>query len=72
MEIDGEGRVVDHSIRESVIRSAARLVYDDVSDILEKDDPELTKKYINIADDLKIMGKLAHILRHRRKQSRRT
>lgn len=68
MEIDGEGRVVDHSIRESVIRSAARLVYDDVSDILEKDDPELTKKYINIADDLKIMGKLAHILRHRRKQ----
>ena len=68
MEIDGEGKVVDHSIRESVIRSAARLVYDDVSDILEKDDPELTKKYIDIADDLKLMGKLAHILRHRRKQ----
>ena len=68
MEIDGEGKVVDHSIRESVIRSAARLVYDDVSDILEKDDPELTKKYIDIADDLKLMGKLAHRLRHRRKQ----
>ena len=68
MEIDGEGKVVDHSIRESVIRSAARLVYDDVSDILEKDDPELTTKYIDIADDLKLMGKLAHILRHRRKQ----
>ena len=68
MEIDGEGKVVDHSIRESVIRSAARLVYDDVSDILEKDDTELTKKYIDIADELKLMGKLAHILRHRRKQ----
>ena len=68
MEIDGEGNVIDHSIRESVIRSAARLVYDDVSDILEYDDQQLKKKYSNIADDLKLMGELAAILRHRRKQ----
>ena len=68
MEIDGEGNVIDHSIRESVIRSAARLVYDDVSDILEYDDQQHKKKYSNIADDLKLMGELAAILRHRRKQ----
>ena len=68
MEINGEGAVVDHSIQESVIRSSARLVYDDVSDILEKDDKVLSKKYSSIAGDIKLMGELAAILRHRRKQ----
>ena len=68
MEINGEGAVVDHSIQESVIRSSARLVYDDVSDILEKDDKVLSKKYSSIVGDIKLMGELAAILRHRRKQ----
>lgn len=68
MEIDGEGKVVDHSIRESVIRSVARMVYDDVSDILEKEDPQLMAKYSSICEDIKLMGELAAILRHRRKQ----
>ena len=68
MEIDGEGKVVDHSIRESVIRSVARMVYDDVSDILEKEDSQLMAKYSSIVGDIKLMGELAHILRHRRKQ----
>ena len=68
MEINGEGAVVDHSIHESVIRSSARLVYDDVSDILEKDDKVLSKKYSSIVGDIKLMGELAAILRHRRKQ----
>ena len=68
MEINGEGAVVDHSIQESVIRSSARLVYDDVSDILEKDDKVLSKKYSSIVGDIKLMGELAAKLRHRRKQ----
>ena len=68
MEINGEGAVVDHSIQESDIRSSARLVYDDVSDILEKDDKVLSKKYSSIVGDIKLMGELAAILRHRRKQ----
>lgn len=68
MEIDGEGKVVDHSIGESVIRSVARMVYDDVSDILEKEDPQLMAKYSSICEDIKLMGELAAILRHRRKQ----
>ncbi len=68
MEIDKEGVVVEHSIQESVIRSSARLVYDDVSDILEKDDAKLTAKYSNIVGDIRLMGELAAILRHRRKQ----
>ena len=35
MEISPEGEVVGHEIYESVINSKARLVYDDVSDLLE-------------------------------------
>lgn len=35
MEIDGQGVVVSHDIYESVIHSTERLIYEDVSDILE-------------------------------------
>ena len=68
MEIDSSGNVVSHEIRESVIRSRARMVYDDVSDILENEDEELIRKYAFLYDDLKKMGELAAILRHKRKQ----
>ena len=67
MEIDKSGEVVSHNIEESVIRSCARLVYDDVSEILENSDPILTEKYSNINDELLLMGELAKILRHKRK-----
>ena len=68
MEIDSSGNVVSHEIRESVIRSRARMVYDDVSDIRENEDEELIRKYAFLYDDLKKMGELAAILRHKRKQ----
>ena len=68
MEIDNNGNVVSHEIRESVIRSKARMIYDDVSDILENEDEELIRKYAFLYDDLKKMGELAVILRHKRKQ----
>lgn len=68
MEIDGKGNVVNHEIFESIINSKARMVYDDVSDILENQDEELIEKYKDIYDDLLIMGELAEILRHKRKE----
>jgi len=68
MEIDHDGQVVNHTIEESVIRSCARMVYDDVSDILENEDPALIEKYSDIYEDIKIMGQLAAVLRHKRKQ----
>lgn len=68
MEIDEKGEVVNHTIDNSVIRSCARLVYDDVSDILEKDDKELSDKYAFILEEIKEMGQLADILRRKRKQ----
>lgn len=68
MEIDGAGTVVNHEIFESVINSKARMVYDDVSDILEKEDQKLIKKYSFIYEDLLLMEKLAAILRDKRKE----
>ncbi len=80
MEIDGKGEVVSHEICESVIRSKARMVYDDVSDLLENEAFEtatkseklriegLRQKYDFLQEDLRKMAELAAILRHKRKQ----
>lgn len=68
MEIDPKGNVVGHEIFESVIDSKARLVYDDVSDMLENGDPALIEKYAFLYDDLKLMQALAEILRQKRKE----
>ena len=68
MEINEEGEVVNYDIFESVINSKARMVYDDVSDILEFDVPALKEKYSFIYEELKDMERLAAILREKRKQ----
>jgi len=68
MEIDSSGQVVNHEIFESVINSKARMVYDDVSDILEHEDQTLIRQYSHIYGDLLHMGKLAEILRNKRKE----
>ena len=66
MEINSNGEVVDHEISESVINSKQRLVYGDVSDILENDDEELKKKYHEYVDFFKNMESLSKILRKKR------
>lgn len=66
MEIDHDGKVVDYSIHESVIKSKYRMVYEDVSKILEDNDPELIEKYSDLIDDLRNMEKLFKILNKRR------
>ena len=80
MEIDKEGSVVSHEICESLICSKARMVYDDVSDMIEDEafdaanDSEklrinqLREKYDFIYDDLREMADLAALLRHKRKR----
>lgn len=67
MEIDAQGEVIRHEIAESVICSKARMVYDDVSDILEKEDAVLCQKYAFLLEDLRTMAQLAQILRRKRK-----
>ena len=62
MELTPEGTMVNHEIYESVIRSAARFVYDDVSDLLEDGKWQLGKKYEPFQDDLLAKHNLAEKL----------
>lgn len=66
MEIDNEGMVINHEIAESVIRSRQRMVYEDVTRILEENDSELIEKYKDYVEDLRNMETLAEILRNKR------
>lgn len=67
MEIDPKGSVINHEIFESIICSKAKMVYDDVSDMLENSDRALIEKYSFLYDDLVLMEELAQILRSQRK-----
>lgn len=69
MEIDKEGKVVDHEIFKGVIKTKERMTYTDVSDILEKEDPKLIERYDYLVEDFKLMEELAVIL-SKRKNSR--
>lgn len=62
MTVDETGKVMAHDIYESVIRSCHRLIYDDVSDIIEKKDDHLINEYEDIYDDLLMMNELYGIL----------
>ncbi|QXM05694.1 ribonuclease R [Crassaminicella indica] len=66
MEIDKKGKVVNHKIYESVIKTCERMTYTDVSNILENGDEELKSRYAYLLDDFKRMEQLAKILRKRR------
>ncbi|CAK7056926.1 ribonuclease R [Tissierella sp.] len=68
MEIDKKGKVVDHEIVEGLINSKQRLVYDDVSDFLENDDEVAKEKLSKVAEDLKLMEELCHILYEKRER----
>lgn len=66
MEINSAGDVVSHSVFESVIQTTERLVYTDISDILENDDEVQKKRYEHILPEIYLMNELASILRKKR------
>jgi len=66
MEITPGGEVAEHRINESVICSRERMVYSDVSDIIENKNLNLIKKYDNIYREILLMDELASVLRKRR------
>ena len=66
MEIDPQGEICGYDIFESVICSSARMVYSDVSDIIEKQDQELIEKYGDLYEMICDMDELAKILRAKR------
>ncbi|MCG7336201.1 ribonuclease R [Sporosarcina sp. ACRSM] len=66
MTIDGNGKVTDHAIFESVIRSKERMTYSDVYQIIDEKDEELSAKYAHIVPMLNDMADLAKILKQKR------
>ncbi len=66
MEINKKGAVVNHSLAESVICSCERLVYEDITNLIEKNDKKLLERYSNIKDDLFLMHDLSLILKKTR------
>lgn len=66
MEINDKGKVVAHDIYDSIINSKARMIYGDVSDILENNAVDLISKYSDIYKDILLMNELASILRKSR------
>lgn len=68
MEIDDEGHVVNYDISESIIKSNYRLIYDDVSDMLENNNEEQINEYFDAYPMLTDASELYHILSRRRKR----
>ena len=68
MEINSTGKVTSYEIFEAVIKTEERMVYTDVSDILENNDQVKIEKYINIHEELLNMHQLAKILEAKREE----
>ena len=66
MVIDNKGKVIQHEIQETVIKTSERMTYTDVTKILENNDEELIKRYNYLVDDFKAMEELCNILREKR------
>lgn len=66
MTIDKKGKVLDHEIVESIIRTDERMTYTDVTKILKDNDEELINRYDYLYDDFKAMEELCNILRAKR------
>lgn len=68
MDINKEGKVLHHDIVESIICTNARMIYEDVSDIVEHNDEALIEKYQELAEDFFKMKELFHLLRLKREE----
>ena len=66
MIINGDGKVTDYKIFESIMNNRYRMTYDDVTEIIENNDEELSEKYKDIVPMLKVMEELSLILRRKR------
>ena len=67
MEIDDNGEVVDHSIKETIIRVDYRMTYTDVNALVtDSADQELIKKYESCIHLFNDMKKVSELIRERR------
>lgn len=67
MDVDENGRVIEHEIVESVIRSDKRMTYTSVQKILDGDEME-REKYSELVEMLEEMRNLSVLLRAKRKE----
>ncbi|GEP20294.1 ribonuclease R [Pediococcus argentinicus] len=68
MEVDPEGKVVNHKIYPSVIESNARMTYNNVNKILEAHDEKMRERYAELVPMFDLMGALHKIMLKRRKR----
>ena len=66
MIINGDGKVTDYKIFESIMNNRYRMTYDDVTEIIENNGEKLSVKYKDIVPMLKVMEELSLILRRKR------
>lgn len=66
MIIDGSGRVLEHEVFESVIKTSERMTYTDVTKILRDKDPEIMERYDYLLDEFTAMQELCEILNEKR------
>jgi ribonuclease R len=67
MEFDSEGRLVEYELLLGVIRSAERMTYTAVRDILAGE-PAACQRYAALVPEFKRMEELARLLAHRREE----
>lgn len=68
MEIDQDGDICNFDIFEGIIKSTHRMTYKDVNLILEENNEQLIKKYMDIYKELLDMTSLSKILRDSREK----
>lgn len=66
MTINSSGKVIDHEIQETIIKTNERMTYTDVTKILVENDADLIERYGYLVDHFKAMEELAAILRKKR------
>ena len=67
MEINNLGKVVNHNIVKSIIKSRLKMTYDEVNNVLHN--RKYAEEYENYTDTLRALNKLALILRKKRIQN---
>lgn len=68
MTIDSRGKIIDHTIAETVIRVARRMTYTSVNRILEDRDASERREYAALVPMFEEMKELAELLRRRRRK----
>src|SRR5699024_3529098 len=66
MEIDKNGKVLEHEIFEAVIRTTERMTYNNVNRILVDQDEQVMQEYENLVPLFQNMEALAEVLRRKR------